>query len=105
MRDPEDVLADSPADFDSSFAYALHGEMRRLIIVTVVGSLLFPIGLAMFLNPGLVLQGNIGSLLRQLLGLVLAIVGAGFLYGGIVGVLFKVVTDANIMAQEVVDNE
>ena len=39
MPNPEDILSDSPADFDSSFAYALHGEMRRLLIVTILGTM------------------------------------------------------------------
>jgi hypothetical protein len=37
MSDREDVPSDSPADFDSSSACALHGGMRRLLIVTVLG--------------------------------------------------------------------
>ena len=98
MSDPEEVLSDSPADFDSSFAYALHPEMRRLIIVAVVGSLILPIGLAMFLDPGFVI-GPAEQLLRQMIGLLLAIVGAALLFGGLVGALFKIVTDANIVAE------
>lgn len=100
MADPEDILSDSPADFDSSFAYALHGEMRRLLIVTIVGMLLFPVGLALFLDPGLMLTEISERELRQAIGLVGAIVGAVFLFGGLVAVLFKTVTDANIVAIE-----
>jgi len=98
MSDPEDVLRDSPADFDSSLAYALHGEMRRLLIVTFLGSILFPLGLGLFLDPGPFL-GTFEGLLRQAVGLVVALVGAAFLFGGIVAVLFKTVTDATIVAQ------
>jgi hypothetical protein len=104
MKDPEDVLANSPADFDSSFAYALHSEMRRLIIVTVVGSLLLPIGLGMFFNPGFLLDTS-GEIINQLIGLALALVGAVLFYGGLVGVLFKIVTDANIISQAAIENE
>lgn len=94
MTDPEDVLNDSPADFNSSFAYALHSEMRRLLIVTVLGSFLFPLGLGLFFAAG----GGVGGLLEQALGLAVGLVGAALLFGGIVAVLFKTVTDANIVA-------
>lgn len=99
MADPETVLSDSPADFDSSLAYAWHGEMRRLLIVTIVGSLLLPIGLAMFLDP-LNFADFSERLVRQGLGLLFALVGAAFFYGGVVAILFKIVTDASILAAE-----
>ena len=98
MPDPEDVLSDSPADFDSSLAYALHGEMRRLLIVTFLGSILFPLGLGLFLDPGPFLS-TFEELLRQAVGLAVALVGAAFLFGGIVAVLFKTVTDATLLAR------
>lgn len=98
MPDPEDILADSPADFDSSFAYALHGEMRRLIIVTIVGALLFPVGMATFFDPSFFTQSG-EAVVRQVIGLVAALAGAGLLFGGLVGTLFKLVTDANIVAR------
>lgn len=103
MADPEDVLADSPADFDSSLAYALHSEMRRLIIVTIVGSLILPIGLAAFIDPAAFLDSN--EVIAQAIGLVVAIIGAGLLFGGLIGSLFKLVTDANIVAAEATRNE
>lgn len=96
MSAPEDVLADSPADFDSSFAYALHGEMRRLLIVTILGSVMLPLGLALFIDPGVFGTGP--RLLRRVIGLAIGIAGAAFFYGGLVGVLFKVLTDASIVA-------
>ena len=93
MSDPEESLSDSPAAFDSSFAYALHGEMRRLLIVTVLGTLLYPFGLGMLFSastePDLVF------------GLLFALVGAAFLFGGTVAVLFKTVVDANTVAGNV----
>lgn len=99
MVAPEDVLADSPADFNSSFAYALHAEMRRLLIVTIVGSLLLPIGLAIFIDPSYWTFAPPANLVIRLIGLGLAIVGAAFFYGGVVAVLFKIITDATIVAQ------
>ena len=101
MSDPEDILSDSPADFDSSFAYALHGEMRRLLIVTILGTVLYPFGLGLFLSsfpPG-------APLLSAAVGLVLALVGAAFLFGGIVAVLFKTVVDANTVAARTAGDE
>ena len=96
MPDPEEVLSDSSADFDSSFAYALHGEMRRLLVVTVLGTLLYPLGLGLFLSSFPLT--SVGPLLGAVVGLVLALVGAAFLFGGIVAVLFKTVVDANTVA-------
>ena len=95
MSDPEDVLTDSPADFDSSFAYALHGEMRRLLIVTVLGTVLYPSGLGLLFGTDPTLRV---LFLPQLLGLGLAVAGAAFLFGGTVAVLFKTVVDANTVA-------
>lgn len=64
MAEPEDTLRNSPVDFDSAVAYALHPEMRRVI------------------------------------GLAIALVGAIFLFGGLVGAAFKLVADANFLAME-----
>jgi hypothetical protein len=98
MTDPEDALRDSPVDFQSAVAYALHPEMRRLIILYVVGVLLLPIGLSVFLDP--VRFGFLRAVVRQLVGLLVAIVGATFLFGGLVGAAFKLVADANLLAME-----
>ena len=98
MPDPEEVLSNSSADFDSSFAYALHGEMRRLLVVTVLGTLLYPLGLDLFLSSFPLT--SVGPLFSAVVGLVLALVGAAFLFGGIVAVLFKTVVDANTVAAQ-----
>lgn len=98
MADPEDVLADSPADFDSSIAYALHPEMRRLLIVAILGTILTPIGLAWFLDP--TAWEVFARITQRIVGLLLTIVGATFLIGGSVGALFKLVVDANVVAAE-----
>jgi hypothetical protein len=101
MSDPEEVLGDSPADFDSSLAYALHPEMRRLIIVWAVGWLLAPIGLSLFLGSRLLRAPLIGAdILPGIVGLVVAVVGAALFFGGLIGALFKLVVDANIVAAE-----
>ena len=99
MKDPEHILSDSPADFNSSFAYALHGEMRRLLIITLVGAFVFPAGLSLFLDPTSI-AGIEEEVVIRLIGLVVGIIGAAFLYGGLVGTLFKIITDANIVAAE-----
>ena len=96
MTDAEDILVDSPADFDSSLAYALHSEMRRLIIVWIVGALLTPVGVRMLLAPRSLPIGP-GIVVRAV-GLAVAVGGATLLFGGLVGALFKLVTDANIVA-------
>lgn len=99
MTDTERVVAESPADFSSAFAYALHPEMRRLLIVTIVGSILLPIGLAMFFDPSQTVGlGFVETLLRRVIGLALAIAGAAAFYGGIVAILFKTIIDANTVA-------
>lgn len=102
MVSPEEILADSPADFDTSLGYALHVEMRRLLIVMIVGSILLPIGLATFLEPGL--WAGITRVLVQVMGLVFAIIGAALFYGGLVAIVFKIVTDAVIVGGAVDGN-
>ena len=99
MSDPEDILSDSPADFDSSFAYALHGEMRRLLIVTVLGTLLYPAGLPLVFSPSSEDPVNV------IFGFVFVLVGAAFLFGGIVSILFKTIVDANTVAGAVTREE
>lgn len=105
MSEPEDILHDTPADFDSSVAYALHAEMRRLIIMFVVGSIVFPVGLAMFFDPGSFSSVLGPEILRAVIGLGTSIVGAALLFGGLIGALFKLVTDANIVAHEITESE
>ncbi len=93
MAEPEEVLRDSPVDFDSAVGYALQPVMRRLVIVYVVGALLLPVGLSMFVGP----TSGIG-IISQLIGLVVAVVGATLLFAGLIGAAFKLVTDANTLA-------
>lgn len=101
MSDPEDLLADSPADFDSSLAYALHPEMRRLIIVWAIGWLLTPIGLSLFVGSRMFQWPYLSEdILIGLLGLLITIVGAALFFGGLIGALFKLVVDANVVAAE-----
>lgn len=95
MTRPEELLVDSPADFDTAFAYALHGDVRRLLIVIIVGSILLPVGLSLFLDPGLGVE-----LEHRAGGLVLTFVGAVFFYGGIVALLFKIIADAVIVGRD-----
>lgn len=94
MASPEDAVRESPVGFEYAVAYALHPEMRRLIILYIAGTLLLPLGVSWFLTPPLL------PILGNLIGLAVLIVGAVFLFGGLVGTLFKLVTDANILANE-----
>lgn len=98
MAEPEDVLVDSPVDFDSAVAYALHPDMRRLIILYVVGTILLPVGLSAFLNPPF--AAFVVTVTLRVVGLVVAVVGAAFLFGGVIGAAFKLVADANLLARE-----
>lgn len=97
MTNPEGRLRESPVDFDTAVAYALHPEMRRLIILYIVGLIVTPVGLGMFLNPAAT-TGFPMNLVVRLVGLALAIVGATLLFGGLVGAAFKLVVDANRLA-------
>jgi len=94
MPEPEDTLARSPVDFDSAVAYALHSEMRRLIILYLVGTLLVPVGLSIMITEDI--TGII--FVDEIIGALVLLVGATFLFGGLVGALFKVVADGNILA-------
>ncbi len=93
MSTVEAVVSDSPVRFEHAVAYALHPAMRRLIILYVVGVLMTPFGVSMFLGPTTL------PIVDHLLGLAIAILGAVFLFGGLVGTLFKLVTDATILAR------
>ena len=99
IAEPEDTLRDSPVDFDSAVAYALHPEMRRLIIRHIIGTLLLPVGTALFISPGVVPEFAAG-LVRRLIGLAVALIGATFFVGGLVVAAFKLVADANILAEK-----
>jgi len=95
MASPEETLARSPVDFETAVAYALHPEMRRLLILYLAGSALLPAGLSvLFTNT---VTGTV--FIDGPLGLLLVLVGAVFLFGGAVGGLFKLVTDANRLAR------
>lgn len=94
MASAQDSVRESPVGFEYAVAYALHPEMRRLIILYVVGTLLVPTGISWMLAPPIV------PFIGLVVGLLVTIVGAVFLFGGLVGTLFKLVTDANILANE-----
>ena len=93
MNSIDDTIRNSPVGFEEAVAYALHPEMRRLIILYIVGTLLVPTGIAWMIDPPI-------SIFGVILGVGLVIVGAVFLFGGLVGTLFKLVTDANRVAIE-----
>lgn len=100
VTEPEDTLRHSPLDFGSAVAYAFHPEMRRLLILFVVGTILLPFGLEIFLNlSSRPLHSGLVEIVWQVIGLVVAIAGATFLFGGLVGSVFKLVTDANLLAR------
>lgn len=100
MTEPEDTLRDSPIDFGSAVAYAFHPEMRRLLILFIVGVILLPFGLEMFLDLNSPrLHRGLAEIVWRVVGLVVAIVGATFLFGGLIGAVFKLVTDANLLAR------
>jgi hypothetical protein len=73
--------------------------MRRLPLVAVVGTLLLPIGLATFINPGSIIEPADEEFVRRLVGLVVALFGAMFMFGGLVGATLKLVTDVTTMAR------
>ncbi|MFB6254111.1 MAG: hypothetical protein ABEI06_05850 [Halobacteriaceae archaeon] len=97
MSDSVEQLKESPVDFRTAVAYALHPEMRRLIILYIVGAVVMPIGLEMFLTAG---GHQMQVIIGWIIGLILAIIGAALLFAGLIGTAFKVVTDANRLAIE-----
>lgn len=94
MSSPKTIATASPVGFEEAVAYALHPAMRRLIILYLVGTLLVPTGLSWLLQPPIL------PVIGNVVGLVVTIVGAVFLFGGLVGTLFKLVTDANLLANQ-----
>lgn len=98
MAEPPGELTESPVDFETAVAYALSPVMRRLIILYVVGVLLLPVGLGLFLGRGP--HAFLLGLAVQVIGLALAVLGAALLFAGLVGAAFKLVTDANRLAVE-----
>lgn len=96
MTSAESVLRDSPIDFETAVAYALQPDMRRLIIVYLLGGILTTFGLSLFVEPGFFSLPV--ELVVSIVGLVIAVVGAALLFGGLIGAAFKVVTDANRLA-------
>ena len=94
MASAEETVQTSPVSFEYAVAYALHPEMRRLIILYIVGTLLVPTGLTWLFDPPII------PVVGSVIGIAVAVVGAVFLFGGLVGTLFKLVTDANILANE-----
>ena len=103
MPEPEDTIRESPVDFDTAVAYALHPEMRRLVILSIAGTFLLPVGMGLFLSSagfGAGLGVLAIDIVRRVFGLAIALVGAAFFVGSLVGGAFKVVADANILAEK-----
>lgn len=96
MSSTESVLRNSPVDFETAVAYALQPDMRRLVIVYLFGGVLTTAGLSLFLDPGFV--AFVVEVVVRIVGIVLAVVGAAMLFGGLIGAAFKLVTDANRLA-------
>lgn len=69
--------------------------MRRLLIITILGTVLYPFGLRLLFGADGVF------VLPRLFGLAFTIVGAAFLFGGIVAVVFNTVVGANTVAGRV----
>lgn len=89
MDSVQKTLTDSPVDFKTAVAYALSPDLRRLLILYILGGLLTPGGIAYFARNDIV---------DQFIGIVLLIIGLAFLFAGLVGLTFKVITDANRLA-------
>jgi len=100
MAEPSDVIAGSPVDYSTAVGYALHLEMRRLLLTYVTGTILTSVGVDLFLGGRFV--GG-GGLVGWLLGLLLTVGGATLLFAGLVGAVFKLVTDANRLASTTLD--
>jgi hypothetical protein len=83
-------------DFETAVASALQPDIRRLVIVYLLGSVLTVAGLSLFLDSGF--HAFVVELLVSIVGLVLAVVGAAMLFGGLIGAAFELVTDANRLA-------
>jgi hypothetical protein len=96
MSSTESILQNSPVDFETAVAYALQPDMRRLVIVYLFGGVLTTAGLSLFLDPGFVTF--VVEVVVRVVGIVLAVVGAAMLFGGLIGAAFKLVTDANRLA-------
>lgn len=87
-------VRESPIDFQFAFAYALHPTMRRLIIVSIVGSLLISFGISWFFHPPTL------PIIDRLTGIAIAILGTVLFFGGLIGGLFKLFTDAMLVAND-----
>ncbi|MFB6235315.1 MAG: hypothetical protein ABEH81_12625 [Halopenitus sp.] len=87
--------------FDSALAYALSPDMRRLIIVFLAGWFLSPIGFTLFVDPVFLTHRiELPRVLVTVAGLGVLVVAGALLFGGLVGALFKTITDANVLAAE-----
>jgi hypothetical protein len=100
MTEPAETISASPVDYSTAVGYALHMEMRRLLLTYVTGALLLPVGVDLLFGGRFVFGPHI---VGWLLGLLLTVLGATLLFAGIVGAAFKLVTDANRLALASVD--
>ncbi|WP_152418076.1 hypothetical protein [Haloferax elongans] len=91
MSPPEKLTNKPPISFETALAYALHREMRRLIIVFIAGVFISNIGLVAFFGYNVAPEYYP---IPKILGLIVAIIGLTLLFGGLVGSLFKLVVDA-----------
>lgn len=99
MADPADVIRDSPIDFSTAVGYALHRTMRWLLLAYFVGSVLLTYGLS------LLVDGTGIPLLGEIVGIAIAVAGGALMFGGGIGVLFKVIVDGTTLALALQDGE
>lgn len=80
-----------------ALAYALSRDMAILYAVVVVGYVAIILG-GFFVSSGAIRGGGAG-LVRQLLAAILFLVGFVGVLGGFIGIIYKVIADANDVAR------
>ena len=93
MVDPYDTVRESPVDFSFAVAYASQPAVRRLVILQLVGAIFVRWG-----DPSDRGTESVVGLIWWAIDLGVLLAGIALVVTGIVGLLLKLVTDANRLA-------
>ncbi|WEL18335.1 hypothetical protein SVXHr_2180 [Halorhabdus sp. SVX81] len=98
MNDPYDAVRESPVDFSFAVAYVTQPTVRRLLVLQLIGAIVLQHGVG-FMHPNRWphLWGLTWHVINMI-DLAAFLTGTAMVVTGTVGLLLKLLTDANRLA-------
>ncbi|WP_181686913.1 hypothetical protein [Halorhabdus salina] len=99
MADPFETIQESPVDFAFAVAYVFQPTVRRLLLLQLVGVVFLQWGsFSVHTSMDLVHKAGVILVFWELVELGVLLAGIVLLIAGFVGLVLKLITDANRLA-------